>query len=234
MEKIQELEKVKVQQSSEMENLLVLLDKARAEPDRLARQAEAIEKAASGFDHELKSIQRKIKQTDTELEKQSKKIKESERLKENLIEKLEYHRQTLSQRENDCAVIRKQLETEKALNHDLITVKVELGIKVKEVDSGLRHKNDHVTYIRKEYDALKRQYKKKRSIADQVRAIIPQLEEQTVTQEHVMRSYKDECDAIKKGISSNQEEVDVAVVQLLQQENVEKEQAEVRLTIAPS
>mmetsp|Transcript_15813 Transcript_15813/g.23794 ORF Transcript_15813/g.23794 Transcript_15813/m.23794 type:complete len:931 (-) Transcript_15813:142-2934(-) len=227
LEKVKELEKQKEQLAEEKASLLSDLEKARTEPDRLSRQAESIEKAANVFEAELKNTQRKIKQSDNELEKQAKKIKESERLKLNLIEKLEFHRQTLVQRENDCAVIRKQLENEKATHHDLVTTKFDLGLKSKEADSDLRHKNDQINFIRKEYDSLKRQYKKKRGIADQVRAIIPQLEEQTVNQEHVMRSYKEESDACKKKISSQKDEVDIAVAQLLQQENIEKNQAEI-------
>lgn len=217
-----ELLKLKESLTKEKEELLIQLEKARAEPDRLTRQAESIEKAANGFENEFKVILRKIKITDADLEKQTKKIQESEKLKENLTEKLEFHKQTLLQRENDCSIIRKQLETEKLTNHELLTQKVEYNLKVKEIDSDIRHKNDEINMVKKEYELLKRQYKKKRGIVDQTKAIIPQLEEQKLTQEHVMRSYREECEAIKKKISTQQEEVELGIGQLLQQENSEK------------
>ncbi len=144
-----------------------------------------------------------------------------------MIEKLDYHKQTLYQRENDCNVIRKQLETEKETHHNLLTLKVEFNLKTKEIDSDLRHRNEESNYIRKEYELLKRQYKKKRGIIDQVKAIIPQLEEQTLTQEHMMRAYREECEAVKKRISGQQEEVDIGIAQLLQQETHEKSHGEV-------
>lgn len=224
-----ELLSLKESLTKEREELLVQLEKARAEPDRLTRQAESIEKAANGFENELKVILRKIKFNDNELEKQTRKIKESEKLRENLIEKLEYHKQTLLQRENDCSIIRKQLEAEKLANHELLTQKVEFNLKVKEIDSDIRHKNDEINMVKKEYELLKRQYKKKRGIVDQTKAIIPQLEEQTLTQEHVMRSYREECESIKKKISAQQDEVELGIGQLLQQENAEKQHNEVNI-----
>lgn len=222
-----ELTKFKEAREKECNELLIHLEKARSEPDRLTRQAESIEKAANGFENELKNILRKIKHADLDLEKQTKKIKESEKLKENLIEKLEFHKQTLLQRENDCNIIKKQLETEKILNNEILMSKIEYNIKTKEIESELRHKNDEISYLKKEYELLKRQYKKKRGIVDQVKSIIPQLEEQTLTQEHMMRSYKEECDQIKKRIQLQQEEVDLGVAQLLQQESHEKVHSEV-------
>ena len=228
MAKSEELTKARNDSIEKKKSLMEDLEKARSEPDRLGRQAEAIGKAANGFDAELRSVQKKIKLADVELDKQTKKITESERLKVNLMEKLEFHRQTLVQRENDCAVIRKQLESERALHDDLVTRKVELGLRSKECDQDLRHKNDQVTFVRKEYESLKRQYKKKRGIADQVKAVIPQLEDQTISQQHVIRSYKEEAEGIRKRLNAQKDEVDLAVAHLLQQETVEKEQAGVR------
>ena len=233
IERMNELLKLKELQMKERSELLIQLDKARAEPDRLTRQAESIDKAAMAFENELKIIQKKIKFNENEINKKFSKINESKKLKENLLEKLEYHQQTLLQRENDVNIIRKQLEQEKGLNHEILLKKVEYNLKVKEMDSDIRHKNDEINLMKKEYELLKRQYKKKRGIVDQIKAIIPQLEEQTLTQEHMMRSYKEECEGIKKRISNQQEEVELGIAQLLQQENYEKAHSEVSFHISP-
>jgi hypothetical protein len=97
------------------------------------------------------------------------------------------------------------------------------------MDSEVRHKGDEIAMMKKEYELLKRQYKKKRGIVDQIKAIIPQLEEQTLTQEHVMRSYKEESEEIKRKIGNQQEEVELGIAQLLAQENHEKAHSEVTL-----
>lgn len=220
--KLAEMTALKEKELEDKAFLVEEVEKKRTEPDRLIRQAESIDKAAVAMDEELRAINRKIKRTEDDLEKQNKKMHESEKLRVNLNEKLEFHRQTLMQRENDASLIRKQLETEKARNHDLMTEKVELNLRIKEIEGDLRHKNDRINFLKKDYDAQKRIYKKKRSGTDQVKAIIPQLEEQTADQSHVMRSYKDEETQIKKKINSHKDEVDAQVAVLLHSEGTEK------------
>ena len=226
-QKIEEMKELRNTESETRNELTEEVEKKRTEPDRLTRQAESIEKAASAMDEELRAISRKIRRVDDDLEKQSKKMHESEKLRLNLIEKLEFHRQTLMQRENDAGLIRKQLENEKARNHDLVTVKVELNLLVKELEGELRHKNDRINFLKKEYDSLKRVYKKKRGGTDQVKAIIPQLEEQTADQLYVMRSYKDEESQIKKKINAHKDEVDSQLAILMHSQGVEKNTKEV-------
>lgn len=228
-EKLKEMNELLENESNDRALLVEEVDKKRTEPNRLIRQAESIEKAALAMDQELSAISRKIKRTDEELEKQNKRMHESEKLRVNLNEKLEFHRQTLMQRENDAGLIRKQLENEKARNHDLVTVKVELNLLVKELEGELRHKTDRINFLKKDYDSLKRVYKKKRGGTDQVKAIIPQLEEQTADQSFVMRSFRDEEAQIKKKINVHKDEVDNQLAVLVHSEGVEKSTKEVSL-----
>jgi hypothetical protein len=229
--KLEEMKQLRDNQLNDGANLHEEVEKKRTEPDRLIRQAEAIEKAATAMDEELRAILRKIKRSDEDIDKQNKKMKESEKLRLNLNEKLEFHRQTLMQRENDAGLIRKQLENEKARNHDLMTVKVELTLLAKELDGDLRHKTDRINFLKKDYDSLKRVYKKKRGGTDQVKAIIPQLEEQTADQSFVMRSFKDEETQIKKKINTHKDEVDSQLNVLLHSEAGEKNTKQVRAII---
>ena len=46
----------------------------------------------------------------------------------------------------------------------------------KESESNYRHKMDQLSLLKKDYDTLKRQLKKKREIADGVKQILPTLE----------------------------------------------------------
>jgi chromosome segregation ATPase len=230
-QKLEEMNLLRQNETNDHTELQEEVGKKRTEPNRLIRQAESIEKAASAMDEELRSILRKIKRADEDLEKQNKKMHESEKLRLNLNEKLEFHRQTLMQRENDAGLIRKQLENEKARNHDLVTVKVELNLLVKELEGDLRHKTDRINFLKKDYDSLKRVYKKKRGGTDQVKQIIPQLEEQTADQSYVMRSFKDEETQIKKKINVHKDEVDSQLAVLLHSEGVEKSTKEVSTCI---
>lgn len=203
------------------------LEKARIEPDRLERNCDAIEKAAAVMDGELKSIKRKIKQCEVEYEKQQKKTQEAEKLQINLAEKIDFHRQTLQQREHDVSVVRVQAEKEKAKYHDLLTQKVELNMKIKEYDALVRHKTEETNYLKKDYDNLKRIYKKKRVIVDAVKQILPMLNDQLVDQEHLLRSYTEERERLEKKLQHFKSDMDIAVAQVLEQEGVEESKKKV-------
>lgn len=139
-----ELERVKTDKESEIAIKVEQLTIAEAEPQRVSRQTEAIDKANESMEVELRGLQRKIKGFEQDIEKQAKRKTEAEKLRKSLLEKLEQNRQTIEQREQDVAVVKTNLESMKALHHDLVTRKVELNVRRKECDSELRHRMDQL------------------------------------------------------------------------------------------
>ena len=135
--------------------------KSQVEPERIARQAESIEKAVVSMSSELKSLQKRMAGIDKVVDQQKERLAEAEKLRVTLDEQLELRRETIEQREQDISSIRLSFENEKAKSHDLLTRKVELNVKKKEVESKMRHNLDQLNTSKKEYDQLKRQYKKK-------------------------------------------------------------------------
>ena len=152
------------------------------------RQIEAIDKAIASMTSDLKAVQRKIKNFDLDLEKQAKRKVEAEKLKRNLMDKLELNRQTIEQREQDVAIVRTSLDTLKAHYHDLATTKVDVSARKKEVDCELRHRIDQMNFTKKEYDMFRRQLKKKRGILDSVKQVIPVLEGNQQDQELILKT----------------------------------------------
>ena len=80
----------------------------------------------------------------------------------------------------------------------------------------------------KDYDALKRQLKKKRVVADTVRQTMPTIEENLKDQEVLLRNVQDERSKRSKEIQKQKDEVDAHVARLLQQEGLEGEKKAVR------
>lgn len=224
---IDEMESTKLEKQAEFEQLLDQYAKIEQVPGRLARQIESIEKAVASMEADHQRLQRRIRALDQELEKQARRKIEAEKLRKGLMEKLELNRQTIEQREQDVAIVRINLENEKVKSQQLIACKLELTLKKRESESTARHKSDQLSFARKEYDALKRQLKKKRGIADGARQVIPNLEIQLQDQEVVHRSYVEENERQQKALDALKEELDVHVLQCLQQENVEHDRGEV-------
>ena len=100
--------------------------------------------------------------------------------------------------------------------------------KIKEMETSVRHKHDQANFLRKEYESLKRQYKKKVSIVDSIKQILPQLQEQLIDQQHTVRQYKEQSADLKKTIQNLKDDLDNQIAQVLQQEGLEKSKKEVR------
>jgi hypothetical protein len=172
--------------------------------------------------NEERILLRKIKYIDQEIESQQKRRIEAEKLKKNLLEKMEFNSQTIEKREQDVSLVRANLDAAKSKYHDIVTKKVELNIKKKDIESALHHKTDQFNIVKKDYENWKRQYKKRRLIFDSVKEMLPQLEEQLEDKENVLKRYTDEFDRNSKLIIKLREDIDLNVAEFLQQEGFEK------------
>lgn len=194
---------------------------AEKEPGRMSRQINSIESAKQGMAAEHRHLQKNLAQFDESLEKQAKKKGESEKLRKNILEKLELNRQTLEEREADVATVHSNLEKAKAESHDFVTRKVELNLKKREKENHNRFLRDQLSMAEKDYENLKRSLKKKRVVANSAKQLLPSLEGQLVDQELLLRNMQDEKQFKVKEMKRMKDEVDSHVARLLQQEGVE-------------
>lgn len=216
-----ELEKFRNDSQESLRTKIETLKTAEIEPRRILRQVESIKTALNGMENESRGLLRKLKLIDQETEHHNKRKTEAEKLKKNLMEKMELNSQTIEKREQDVAVVRSNLDSAKAKHHDLITKRMELSIKKKDIENSVHHKTDQFNFSKKDYDHMKRQYKKKRLIADSVKQIIPILEEQLNESEINLKAYKDECEKNVKLILKMRDDIDNNLAQFLQQEGFE-------------
>jgi hypothetical protein len=118
------------------------------------------------------------------------------------------------------------MELERTKHHDVCTTKMELELSKREIESALQHEIDTYAALKKEYEGMKRQLRKKRAASDLLKAITPNLETQLQDQQLILRTYKEESDRTDNEIAAVKEEVDVLIVRILQQEGVEKDERE--------
>ena len=194
---------------------------AELEPGRLERQIQSIQQAESSMGSDLRSIERSTKHFDLEVEAQNKRRRDAEQLRRTILEKLELNRQTLEEREQDVSAVKTNLDKAKAANHDIMTKKYETNVRKREVDGSLRHATDTVLAAEKEYEILKRQLKKKRSICDSVKILIPSLESQFKDEETTLRAITEEKNSKTKELKRFKMEVDQYLSRFLQLENSE-------------
>ena len=104
------------------------LQKVSVEPERIRKQAECVQKAAEKLQQEISRITDKNKTYDREIRRQVSKRKEAEEVRNNLLHKLELHRDTISHRQRDVDAVKKNVEIEKARTHQLAELKIKLEI----------------------------------------------------------------------------------------------------------
>lgn len=226
--RLNELEEQKKDKRAHLEQKKEALEVTEKEPGRLGRQIGSIESARIDMQNDHRALLRRMKAFEAEQEVQAKRRTEAEKLRASIMEKLELNRQTLEERELDVAAVAANLDKAKAIGHDLVTRRVELNVKKREADNHFRHLTDQLMLANKDYDALKRQLKKKRVVADTVRQTMPTIEENLKDQEVLLRNVQDERSKRSKEIQKQKDEVDAHVARLLQQEGLEGEKKAVR------
>ena len=192
-----------------------------AEPDRLSRQLASVETAKSDMENEYKMLLRRIRNFKVDQESQAKRRVDAERLRTTILQKLELNRQTLEEREVDVAAIMSSLEKARAIGHDLVTRKVELNIKNRDLDNNCRHLTDQLQVANKDFNELKRQLKKKRAIAESARQMIPLRKEHLREQESMLRNLKDDLSSRNREIQRKTDEINSHTARLLHQEDIE-------------
>jgi chromosome segregation ATPase len=215
------LETVKAEKETLYSTKLESLHTAEAEPGRLQRQIASIENASVAIKSDEFAILKKLQVFQDDSNAQVEKKAELLKLKTNILEKLELNRQTLEEREKDIQAVSSNLEKAKAQSHDHITKKLELNIRKKELDNHLRHANDSLLLITKDYESLTRQMKKRTIVLDLVKQNIPGLESQLKDQEMLLKNSIDERNGKKKESTKLKDEIDYHVARLLAQEGVE-------------
>lgn len=227
--KVVEVEAVRMDRESILLQKTDALSTAQAEPGRFQRQIGSIETAVETMQKDLANLAKRTEICDKDLEKQATKRAEQEKVRLNILEKLELNRQTLEDREKDVHAVQINLEKTKSQTQDLLARKLELTAKKREAESALRHTKDTLALAQKDRETSIRGEKKKRIVLDLVRENLPGMESQLKDQEMQRRRMQEERISKKKEIEKLKDEVDMNVARLLAQEGVEESRKKVNL-----
>jgi len=221
LRKLRDLENLKKSRDEALEQSTESLETAQLDPGRLSRTTASMEKAMNHMKGDLDKLRKGIAAIEEEIQKQVRRKEEAQKLQSSLEDKADLNLQTMEKREEELGIIRMGLENEKYKQHDLITVKVELNLRGKDVDSDLRHKKDQLKLGMKEYDSLKRFYKKKRISADGDHRLLTLCEAQLQEEETRVQDLRGQCDEKKLKIVSIKDELEALTTRLLDQQDVE-------------
>ena len=223
LERNESLDDDLVTTAAELNDSKDALLKAQAEPQRIRKQAESVNKAADNLSAEMNKFVAKVANADEQLAKQGQKRAEADVVKVSLARKLDLHQSTIEHRQTDVEAIQRNLDQERATQHDLQTTKVQLELARKNADEDLRHGSEDLSFSKKEYEQKKRFLRKKRNMADGVREVLPTLQATLVDHEHTLRVYQDENTKLDGEIEELKQDVDVHIARFMKAETNEVE-----------
>ena len=205
-----------------LKSIVSAFERSSIEPKRVAKQTDSIEHAVNSMKSELKRVNKEVVKVQEATISQADRKAKADLLLKSLQETLSSHEESIEEKEKELGTMRAELESEKALNNDLITRKVELNLKKKESENLLRQSLDEQSTAKKTYEILEKQIKLKRGVADESKHAIPALESNLLDEQISLKLLKDEQKRIKAELKGLRHEVDVHIVELLQQEGVEQ------------
>jgi hypothetical protein len=228
---IEELKDLIEQRKGEKEELArstmaakAALVKAKAEPIRIRKQRECIEKTSAALRAEADKVMQRDKETTSELERLVAQQAEADLMQKSLTGKLELHKDTMVHRQNDVDAVQQTLDLARERSHALRTDKVEAELRKRQADEDLRHERDSLSRTRKDFDVLKRTLKKKQGIVAAARKLIPALEEQVRDAQATAAAAAGRSAEIAKEVETLKQDVDIGIARFLRQEGVEEEQ----------
>ncbi|CAM9663192.1 unnamed protein product [Pylaiella littoralis] len=197
------------------------LTKLGGEPDRIRKQGDSVHRAASSLETEIRRLQVSTSKAEQEADNIWNKRKEATELKKGLVEKLELQRDTLQHRQKDVEVVTTNLELQRAKNHQLLTERVELMLAGKEADEKARREGDTLSMERKFLELMKRKLRKKRSIAEAARQVIPVLEQQLRDAQIDLENQEGLAKELNSQADVMRQDVDIGLAKFLSQEVTE-------------
>ncbi|CBJ48625.1 coiled-coil flagellar protein, move backward only 2 [Ectocarpus siliculosus] len=221
LEKSEVLEDTRIDLGRQQERLQAYLSKTGGEPDRIRKQGDSVHRAASTLDAEVRRLQLCTAKAEQEAENIREKRQQATELKRGLIEKLELQRDTLQHRQKDVEVVTTNLEMQRAKNHQLLTERVELTLQSKEADEKTRREGDTLSMERKFLELMKRKLRKKRSIAEAARQVVPVLEQQLGDVQADLQSQEGLAKELNHEADIMRQDVDIGLARFLSQEMAE-------------
>ena len=138
LERIEQLKGTRVEAEDEKVVQRQTLQKIKADPDRIKKNADVVQKAAENLASDVKRLTQRVEDADAELVHQSRKRKEGDDVHNDLERKLNLHRDTIEQRRGDVEKVKKKRDTEKMQYHQQTNRRLELEMEQKQAEDAMK------------------------------------------------------------------------------------------------
>jgi hypothetical protein len=197
------------------------------EPERMAKQAEVVQKVVHHMQNEITKCQSQITtQLDPILFDQSRQLQEADQVQKELNEKLQIHRETIDQRQRDVDTVTIHLREEQNTQMIRLGEKAHLEMTIKALEKAERRENEKISNQINLFDKLKRELKKKIYLTDQQKALLPNLKDQVIDVQHQQKNLEHLNEQLIAQQKELKQENDFLMANFLKKEQHETEKNE--------
>lgn len=221
LERIEQLKGTRIEAEDEKVVQRQTLQKIKADPDRIKKNADVVQKAAENLASDVKRLTQRVEDADAELVHQSRKRKEADDVGRDLGRKLDLHRETIEQRQRDVESVKKNLDFEKLQYHQQTNRRLELEMEQKQAEDAMKSELEKNAKAKSDFEKQKKLLKKKKQVVDATASTLPMLHLQVADCKHQLESYKGENTRHLGTLNELKQEVEIFVAKFLRQEGIE-------------
>jgi chromosome segregation ATPase len=200
--------------------------KIRGDPSRIRKQAEKFESAVKALMDSHQEKQTEMDQAAEHLKDLDRQQKDKEEQRSKAQLRLQMITESHKLTEQACDDVNKKLQREKNEYNELVTTRVGLDTKLDDLNVESRQNIGELSQLQKQYDRMKRQFKKTQQAKDGVGDALGPLHQLNTDCSKQVKSQDEEMVRQKRLLDDIQGEVDLFIGAYLKQDSLEKDKKE--------
>lgn len=201
-------------------------NKIKGDPERIRKQAEKFDSAVKALMDAHQEKQLHLEEAAETLKKNAQLQKEKEEQRSKAQLRLQMITESAKITDTSCEDVKKRLDREKNIYNELVMKRVALETDLDELSSESRSALGELSQLQKQYEKLKRQFKKTQSAKESVGESLGPLQTQKKDLSKQIKQQEEEISRQKRLLEDIQGEVDLFIGAYLKQDSLEKDKKE--------
>mmetsp|Transcript_75619 Transcript_75619/g.130938 ORF Transcript_75619/g.130938 Transcript_75619/m.130938 type:complete len:926 (-) Transcript_75619:156-2933(-) len=201
-------------------------NKIKGDPERIRKQAEKFDSAVKALMDAHQEKQQHLEEAAETLKRNATLQKEKEEQRSKAQLRLQMITESAKITDTSCEDVKKRLDREKNIYNELVMKRVALDQELDELSSESRSALGELSQLQKQYEKLKRQFKKTQLAKESVGESLGPLQTQKKDLSKQTKSQEEEISRQKRLLEDIQGEVDLFIGAYLKQDSLEKDKKE--------
>lgn len=201
-------------------------NKIKGDPEKIRKQAEKFESAVTALQEQQREKVSSIEAANNAISRNAALQRETEEQRAKKHMRLQLMNESSKITDQSCEDVKKRLDREKNIYQELVMKRVSLDQELDEFNIESRQAQADLSQLHKQFEKLKRQYKRTQASKESVLESLEPLESTKKDLGKQTKQQEDDIRRQKKLLEDIQAEVDLFIGAFLKQETLEKEKKE--------